>query len=131
MKCLRKLQKCKHKTKTFLDFWIQTDNYTQQDFRVIKIRKSGSNYNASPLKCLRADDKKLSRTSYSQSWNQSMAIKNQISQVSSFLKHLQRLQWMNVENCRTQRINSAAGWRMHRKKNIFYNNFWNLKNKKF
>ena len=33
-----------------------SDSYTEQDFRVIEISKSVSNYIASPLKCLRADD---------------------------------------------------------------------------
>ena len=38
--------------------------YTQEDFRVIEISKSVSNYNGWPLKCLRADDEQLSVTSY-------------------------------------------------------------------
>ena len=37
----------------------------QQDFQVIEISKSVSNYIASPLKCLRTDDEKFSITSYS------------------------------------------------------------------
>ena len=42
-----------------------SDIYTQQNFQVIEISKSVSNYNASPLKCLRADDEQFSITSYS------------------------------------------------------------------
>ena len=39
--------------------------HTQQDFWVIEISKSVSNYNASALECLRADDEQLSIASYS------------------------------------------------------------------
>ena len=42
-----------------------SDIYAQQDFRVIEISKSGSNYNASPSKWLRPDHEQFSRTSYS------------------------------------------------------------------
>ena len=42
-----------------------SDIYTQQNFQVIEISKSVSNYNASTLKCLRADDEQFSITSYS------------------------------------------------------------------
>ena len=42
-----------------------SDIHTQQDFRVIEISKSVSNYNASTLKCLKADDEQFSITSYS------------------------------------------------------------------
>ena len=74
--CLQKLQKYKHKIKTVSDSLIELTNdpdelqnisdiYTQQDFQVIEISKSVSNYNASPLKCLRADGEQFSITSYS------------------------------------------------------------------
>ena len=74
--CLQKLQKYKHKIKTVSDSLIELTNdpdelqnisdiYPQQDFRVFEISKSVSNYNASPLKYLRADDEQFSITSYS------------------------------------------------------------------
>ena len=74
--CLQKSQKYKHKIKRVSDSLIELTNdpnelqnisdiYTQQDFRVIEISKSVSNYNATPLKCLRADDEQFSITSYS------------------------------------------------------------------
>ena len=71
-----KLQKRKHEIKTVLDSLIElrngpdelqniSDIYTHQDFRVIEISKSVSNYNASPLKCLRAYDEQFSIAIYS------------------------------------------------------------------
>ena len=71
-----KLLKRKHEIKTVLDSLIElrngpdelqniSDIYTHQDFRVIEISKSVSNYNASPLKCLRAYDEQFSITIYS------------------------------------------------------------------
>ena len=74
--CLQKLQKYKYKIKTVSGFFIELTNnpdelqnisdiYTQQDFRVIGISKLVSYYNASPLKCLKADDEQFSRTIYS------------------------------------------------------------------
>ena len=57
--CLQKLQEFKHKIKTVSDSLIQLTNdpdelqnisdiYTKQDFLVIEIRKSVSNYNHHP-----------------------------------------------------------------------------------
>ena len=57
--CLQKLQKYKHKIKTVSDSLIELTNdpdelqnisdiYTQQDFLVIEISKSVSNYNHHP-----------------------------------------------------------------------------------
>ena len=74
--CLQKLQKYKHKIKTVLDSLIELTNnsdelqnvsdiHTEQDFQVTEISKSASNYNASPLKFLTADDEQFSITSYS------------------------------------------------------------------
>ena len=42
-----------------------SDIYSQQHFRIIETIKSVFNYNASRLKCLRADDEEFSITSYS------------------------------------------------------------------
>ena len=74
--CLQKLQKYKHKIKTVSNSLIELTNnpdelqnvsdiHTEQDFQVIEISKSASNYNASPLKFLTADDEQFSITSYS------------------------------------------------------------------
>ena len=100
--CLQKLQQYKHKIKTISDYLVELTNdpnkllnisdiYTQQDFWVIEISKSVTNYHASPLKCLRADDN-FQGPVILQNQNQSMAMKNQISLVFPFLKCLQRLQ---------------------------------------
>ena len=73
--CLLKLQIYKHKIRKVSDCLMELTNdpddlqnilaiYTQEDFRVIEISKSVSNYNGWPLKCLRADDEQLSVTSY-------------------------------------------------------------------
>ena len=73
---LQKVQKYKDEIKTISDSLIELTNdpdesqnissiYTQQDFRVIEINKSVSNYNAPPLKCLRTHDEQFSITSYS------------------------------------------------------------------
>ena len=73
MKLVFKNYKNINKIKTVSDYLIELTNdpselqniYTEQDFRVIEIIKSLSNYNALPLTCLRADDEQFSRTSYS------------------------------------------------------------------
>ena len=74
--------------------------YTQQDFRVIEISKSVSNYNAPPLKCLREDDEQFLIPSDSTKQKSKYGYENQISLVSPFLKHRQKphiFQLMNVE----------------------------------
>ena len=48
-----------------MSYWTFSDIYGQEDFQVIEISKSVSNYNASSFKCLRADDEQYSRISYS------------------------------------------------------------------
>ena len=74
--CLQKLEKYKLKIKTVSDSLIELTNdlyelqnisdvYTKQDFPVIEMSKSVFNYNASPLKCVRADNEQFSTTSYS------------------------------------------------------------------
>ena len=73
--CLQKLQKYMYKIRTVSDSLIELTNdenelqnisdfYTQQDFRVIEITKSVSNYNSSPLKLLN-NDELFSTTSFS------------------------------------------------------------------
>ena len=111
---LQKLQKYKHKIRTVSDTLTEltdgsdelqniSDIYTQQYFRVTEISKSVSNYNASPLKCLRAYDEQFSITSYSTKlkskygYEKPNSLSLPLTKVSSSFQGHHIFQLMNVE----------------------------------
>ena len=148
--CLLKLQKYKHKIRTVSDCLMELTNdpddlqnilaiYTQQDFRVIEISKSVSNYNGWPLKFLRAGDEQFSVTSYTTKAKlsyhyekpnfPSLALSKASSETSetSYIS----VTVMNKKKCRTRKIESEASRRMHKKKVRFVSKIvWTRKVKK-